>query len=985
MDWAKRLMSKKAPDGAPLTEQQTVLLSTVLRNSDFIAKRDVAADSSVNSLVRAYLERPTKIRSSLFEAEIYTKRARAIGLSPEMEPRGPLVHWAVVGAKKGVNPTTKFDGDAYLDANPDVAASGMDAFEHYVLHGISEGRSALSGAAESQHTFSPPKARYRLKRDRTIPKAFLAAMPNASMASDFYNRVVAPLRLTLPTFDETEAALLVALYEPIFAPSPMLPASSSREQQLEDFLTRGIWKNHAPSPLFDPKMYATIAQNAGLQMEGDIPALLHWLAVGRTRIETPTSRFDEFFYAAEYPDLAGYDGSMFEHYVRFGLWEGRKPNRFFDPDWYSARANGQPGLPAYYHYLMLGIHQGCWPSRVVAAQASRMPLPLTLSEFDCGVQASRTLAASLGPDAARMAVSMFSPPPGEIGNSWKSFIAFMKASAEGMDYDGLFFTPRAYRANAERAGLHISDDESGFAHFLEIGRLRHIPTGVAFDSAAYLKHYPDLASWKAWSFEHFLSHGIFEGRRSNDLPMLALAPTLADKDTPIEGLNWQNYFRRALTASGDEFGRAQLAARSFLNPMIRDQVDAALAMEPLIGPLTTFHELLAPPSHDVIADRLHELTSRISPDGYDSIVCIPWLRTGGADLVACLVAASLRRIFPGESVLMLQTDNPAVDRLEWKPADVDLVDISDIMLSVDAPTAERLLNAALAGLDAKRVINVNSNLCWRVFRRFGKRLKDRTKLFSYLFCWDRTPDGALAGYPSDFYAETATNLDGILTDTQYLKDQLIRIYAPPADLENRLYPIYTPLSKESAHSASSNANTSGRSPRTRPLVLWAGRLDRQKRFDLAIAIAEAMPDVDFRAWGKALLDQMPDVGALPQNMSLKESFNGYDELGLEAANAWLFTSEWEGLPTLLIELGARSMPIVASAVGGVPELITEETGWPVYDVENVQAYVDALRAAIRNPNSRSKQGAALQKLIAQRHSRSVYDERLRKILEGLEQ
>jgi hypothetical protein len=34
----------------------------------------------------------------------------------------------------------EFDGALYLAANPDVAASGMGAMEHYWLHGRQEGR-----------------------------------------------------------------------------------------------------------------------------------------------------------------------------------------------------------------------------------------------------------------------------------------------------------------------------------------------------------------------------------------------------------------------------------------------------------------------------------------------------------------------------------------------------------------------------------------------------------------------------------------------------------------------------------------------------------------------------------------------------------------------------------------------------------------------------------------------------------------------------
>ncbi|WP_091751615.1 glycosyltransferase family 4 protein [Brevundimonas sp. 374] len=984
MAWAKRLMSKTS-GGPALSERQKLLLASMLRTSDFMSSRGLSTTCSPESLVESYLRKPVAVRTALFDFETYTRRAAAAGTSPQAEQRGALVHWATVGIRAGVNPTTEFDADAYLHENPDVAATGVDAFEHYVLHGFFEGRNAPGMSATKPGSLPRAKLSFRFKRDRTIPNAFLAAMPSASMASDFYNRVVAPLRLTLPTFGEPEAAILVALYEPMFAPSSKLPASASREQHLEHFLMHGLWHNQAPSPLFDPDSYGEMASEAGISMDGKIPALLHWLAIGRERIETPTWRFDEVFYAAEYPDLASYSGTMFEHYVRNGLWEGRRPNRFFDPAWYVERANGEPGLPAYYHYLMHGIDQGFWPSRIVTAQASRRPTRLTLDDYDRALKASRGLALAVGPDAARMAISIFSPLPDEIGNSWDSFIAFLNQSAQGEDYEGVFFSPSVYRAESKDGGFELSNDDSAFAHFLEVGRLRRINTNKAFDEGAYLERYPDLTSWNAWLFEHFLSHGIFEGRASNELPMLALAPALADKDVPLEGVNWQNYFRRALTLSDRIYSRAQLAARSFLNPVIHKQVARALTMEPLVGPLKTFHQLLAPPTHDVVADRLLELTKRISTQSYDSVVCIPWLRTGGADLVACLLAASLRRIYPNESILMLQTDHPAVDRIEWKPSDVNLVDVSDIMRSVDAPTAERLLNTILAGLAPKRVVNVNSNLCWRVFRRFGKRLKDRTDLFGYLFCWDRTPEGAWAGYPSDFYAETANNLAGILTDTQYLKDQLTQIYTPPADLEDRIYPIYTPLAKNVAPPDPVSTFGSGQPPNVRPLVLWAGRLDRQKRFDLAIEIAKAMPDVDFRAWGKALLDEGPDLSTLPKNMTLKESFTGYDELGLEAADAWLFTSEWEGLPTLLIELGARGVPIVASAVGGVPELITPETGWPVHDVESVQTYVAALRSAIASPNRRSAEGAALRDMVAQRHSQAAYDHRLRSILEGSKQ
>ena len=43
--------------------------------------------------------------------------------------------------------------------------------------------------------------------------------------------------------------------------------------------------------------------------------------------------------------------------------------------------------------------------------------------------------------------------------------------------------------------------------------------------------------------------------------------------------------------------------------------------------------------------------------------------------------------------------------------------------------------------------------------------------------------------------------------------------------------------------------------------------------------------------------------------------------------------------TTIIELGVLGMPIVASAVGGIPELVDETTGWLVDPFDDVDQFV----------------------------------------------
>jgi glycosyltransferase involved in cell wall biosynthesis len=137
-------------------------------------------------------------------------------------------------------------------------------------------------------------------------------------------------------------------------------------------------------------------------------------------------------------------------------------------------------------------------------------------------------------------------------------------------------------------------------------------------------------------------------------------------------------------------------------------------------------------------------------------------------------------------------------------------------------------------------------------------------------------------------------------------------------------------------------------------------------------IARRMPDVTFRCWGAAVLDAPPKLDDLPANVAVYPPFLAYDELPLAESDGFIYTSAWDGLPTILIELGALGVPIVASAVGGVPELIDEKTGWPVGEDASADDYVEAIRAMLANHSSRIRRAVALQKKVMQRHSPDGY-------------
>jgi glycosyltransferase involved in cell wall biosynthesis len=398
----------------------------------------------------------------------------------------------------------------------------------------------------------------------------------------------------------------------------------------------------------------------------------------------------------------------------------------------------------------------------------------------------------------------------------------------------------------------------------------------------------------------------------------------------------------------------------------------AAQIEPLVGTLGHIEEILAPPAHDYRQQLHQEMRDRMPALHFDTIVCVPWLRTGGADLVACQFAEAVRASRPDEKVLILRTDQPHLDRPDWIPDCIESVDVSDILDRAYGPDDELLLYIALRGLSPARIINVNSRRCWQVLKRFGKRLAPDTALYSYLFCWDVSEAGVRTGYPSDYFTDTADLLDAMLLDSRYLRDELIRTYRAPPSIQARLITLHSGARSPEAFPVVAQTSVLSSAQRPRPQVFWAGRLDRQKRFDLVQAVARQLTGVDFVCWGAPLLDAGPELARSPPNLTLRAPFEAFEELPLQTADLWLYTSAWDGMPTILIELAHRGVPIVASAVGGVPELIDKTTGWPVEEIDDPSAYATAIKAALADPPQRIERATALQRRAIMRYSKADF-------------
>jgi glycosyltransferase involved in cell wall biosynthesis len=72
------------------------------------------------------------------------------------------------------------------------------------------------------------------------------------------------------------------------------------------------------------------------------------------------------------------------------------------------------------------------------------------------------------------------------------------------------------------------------------------------------------------------------------------------------------------------------------------------------------------------------------------------------------------------------------------------------------------------------------------------------------------------------------------------------------------------------------------------------------------------------------------------------------------------------LPNVLVEASSQALVCVSTEVAGVLELLGNEKNGLIVELENPQAFSEALQRLIRDPGLRLKLGEAAQRLVRQK-------------------
>jgi glycosyltransferase involved in cell wall biosynthesis len=394
-----------------------------------------------------------------------------------------------------------------------------------------------------------------------------------------------------------------------------------------------------------------------------------------------------------------------------------------------------------------------------------------------------------------------------------------------------------------------------------------------------------------------------------------------------------------------------------------DEMRALSEFEPLLNPSIQWRSIAAcadTPDYSLPGHVYAQLSKTVNRY-FAHIVVVPWLKRGGADLGTLHWARALASITAGKDVMVIATETADSPWQEKLPPSVTFLDFGKLAKELSLHERSVVLGRLLVQHPPQTLHIINSFAGWLTVERYGAAIRAKSKIFASVYCDDFAVDGVPRGYGRTALPKTLQYLDRIFSDNTIYPQRLHLELGLPMDLFRTIYFPSPVGDAEDIYSANSNC------------VLWASRLDRQKRPDLLYAIAAQMPELKFYVYGEPLMDDgkkwQRKLRSLP-NVKLAGGFDGFSALTSHQQQyfAFLYTSAWDGLPNVLLEATAASLPIVASSVGGISDLITTESGFPVSNFEDINAYVSNLRDLYRNPEEGQKRLNCARQILRQRHS-----------------
>jgi glycosyltransferase involved in cell wall biosynthesis len=167
-------------------------------------------------------------------------------------------------------------------------------------------------------------------------------------------------------------------------------------------------------------------------------------------------------------------------------------------------------------------------------------------------------------------------------------------------------------------------------------------------------------------------------------------------------------------------------------------------------------------------------------------------------------------------------------------------------------------------------------------------------------------------------------------------------------------------------------------------IIFVGRLEKQKGIDVLLKAIQILKEKYHRSLRVAIVGDGSLVNDLKE-LALQYGINEYiDFLGvrkdvlelMRESSIFVLSSRWEGFGLVLLEAMSIRVPVVATKVGGIPEVIEDGKDGILVEPENPDELAKAINLLLSNPDLRNNISESAFRKVKEQYSIENYAKNL---------
>jgi glycosyltransferase involved in cell wall biosynthesis len=220
--------------------------------------------------------------------------------------------------------------------------------------------------------------------------------------------------------------------------------------------------------------------------------------------------------------------------------------------------------------------------------------------------------------------------------------------------------------------------------------------------------------------------------------------------------------------------------------------------------------------------------------------------------------------------------------------------------------------------------------------------------------------------------------DGLICVSESVRDKILKAGCLP----ERVHLVANPYSAQSLLTRAEAREVLDLPPNV-PVVGWIGRVSIEKGADLFIRALAGLPRPHPLGVIIGTGPEIERARGIVRDLGVEDTVRFAGERPnagglLSAFDALVLSSRTEGLPMVLLEAMGARVPIVAFAVGGIPDAVDERSAW-LAPPGNIAGLSDALSNALLRKEEAVQRSDAGEQIVRQRYGAQKWAHRMAEI------